>query len=83
MTTTNMSTRHRDKHARHRRQARISLPGDYVHDVVWSHGWLVVPWKSGWIGWFKNYGFRRTHTMTVRDGERVPSFHNCSATRLY
>ena len=46
-------------------------PGDYVHHVKHSFGWLIAPWFRGqWFMWARNYGFCLAS----------PFFHNCTRT---
>lgn len=70
-------------------RAKINLPGDVVHSIVYAYGRLLLPiWPGRWLYLrFKDncaldFGVatrRRRRLRVVRTKE----FHNCSATGVF
>lgn len=53
----------------------MNLPGDKIHHIALSYGWLLLPWFGGqWLAWM-----RGMNGTTVRPGLHLISahFHNC------
>ena len=48
---------------------------DYIHDIRWSFGYLVLPLGFGnWVAWFRGKGWHIARPNT---------FHNCTRTGVY
>ena len=63
----------------------MNRPGDRVHCITNSYGYLVFPWIRGWLMWTDPrpdvYGSRARHWRNrLRLTDR---FHNCRVTGIY